>query len=306
MFNSLPDSVEIIEVGPRDGLQREEQLLSTADKVALITALLDAGLRRIQVTSFVHPRYVPQMADAEEVCAQLPQRPEVIYSGLALNLKGVERAHKAGLTHIDISLSASDQHSRRNANRTLPQALHEFDDMFRLARHHGMTIRGGIQCAFGFRTPDDVPPATVLQLAGHLLQLGVDELSLADSAGLANPRQLHTLLRQLPALPPGTPLILHLHDTRGLGLANVLAALQCGVRCFDTALGGLGGCPFIPGATGNIATEDTVHMLHHMGIQTGVDLQALARIARDLQTRLQKEQLPGKLYRLLAPAAEVR
>jgi hydroxymethylglutaryl-CoA lyase len=304
MTNALPDSVQIIEVGPRDGLQREEVLLSAAEKVALINDLLETGLKRIQVTSFVHPRYVPQMADAEEVCSQLPQRPGITYTGLALNLKGVERAHAAGLSSIDISLSASDDHSRRNANRSLQEALHEFDEMFLMARNYGMHIRGGVQCAFGFRSPHDVEPQIVLEIVDHLLELGVNELSLADSSGLANPRQLQSLLRQLPALPGDVPVILHLHDTRGMGLANVLAALECDVRHFDTAVGGLGGCPFIPGATGNIATEDTVHMLHEMGIETGVNLQKLAQVARGLENRLQKEQLPGKLYSLLAPPVE--
>lgn len=298
-----PQTVEIIEVGPRDGLQREETILSAAEKVALIEELIAAGLTRIQVTSFVHPRYVPQMADAEEVCAQLPRRPDVAYSGLALNLKGVERARDAGLRAIDISVSASDAHSRRNANRSRQEALHEFEKMYRRARECGMHVRGGIQCAFGYQAPDDVAPEQVLEIAEHFLELGVDELALADSSGVANPRQMTALLQSLLALTGSVPVILHLHDTRGMGLANVLAALRCGVRIFDTAVGGLGGCPFIDGATGNIATEDTVHMLHQMGIETGVDLQRLATVARSLERRLGKEHLPGKLYALLAPPA---
>ncbi|HSM57095.1 MAG TPA: hydroxymethylglutaryl-CoA lyase [Candidatus Sulfomarinibacteraceae bacterium] len=304
--NALPRTVEIIEVGPRDGLQREDVLLPAAEKAALVRDLVATGLRRIQVTSFVHPRYVPQMADAEEVCqalTQLPQVEGVRYSGLALNLKGVERAQDAGLTAVDISVSASDAHSRRNANRSLQEALQGFDEMYRQARAYGMRVRGGIQCAFGYQSPRDVAPQQVLELAEHFLELGVDELALADSAGLANPRQMMALLRQTLALSGDVPLILHLHDTRGMGLANVLAALECGVRHFDTAVGGLGGCPFIAGATGNIATEDTVHMLQEMGIETGVDLPRLAQVARRLEERLQKERLPGKLYRLL-PAAE--
>lgn len=301
--NNFPQTVEIIEVGPRDGLQREETILSAAEKVAFIEELVEAGLKRIQVTSFVHPRYVPQMADAEEVCARLPQRPGVSYSGLALNLKGVERAHDAGLSAVDISVSASDAHSRRNANRSLQEALQEFDEMYRRAREYGMHVRGGIQCAFGFQAPDDVEPGQVLEIAEHFMELGVDEMALADSSGLANPRQMTALLRSLLVLTGSVPVILHLHDTRGMGLANVLAALHSGVRIFDTALGGLGGCPFIEGATGNIATEDTVHMLQQMGIDTGVDLRRLATVARGLETRLDKEQLPGKLYALLAPAA---
>lgn len=303
--NELPQTVEIVEVGPRDGLQREETILSVAEKVTLVEQLIDAGLRRIQVTSFVHPRYVPQMADAEEVCARLPRRPDVSYSGLALNLKGVERAYDAGLRAIDISVSASDAHSRRNANRSLQEALREFDQMYRRAREAGMHVRAGIQCAFGYQTPEDVTPEQVLAIAEHYMELGVDEIALADSSGLANPMQMTALLQSLTAVTRAVPLIMHLHDTRGMGLANVMAALHCGVRIFDTAVGGLGGCPFIEGATGNIATEDTVHMLHQMGIDTGVDLQRLSAVARGLEKRLGKKQLPGKLYALLAPPASV-
>lgn len=301
--NNLPHTVELVEVGPRDGLQREETILSVAEKVQLIADLLDAGLRRVQVTSFVHPRYVPQMADAEELCARLPRREGVRYSGLALNLRGVERARDAGLQEVDISVSASDAHSRRNANRSVQEALREFDDMHALARKSGMRVRGGVQCAFGYQAPGDVAPQQVLDIVVHYVDLGLDELALADSSGLANPRQLTSLLQQVQQLTSGIPLILHLHDTRGMGLANVFAALQCGVRIFDTSVGGLGGCPFIDGATGNIATEDTAHMLAQMAIETGVDLARLAGVARRLQSRLEKERLPGKLYTLLAPEA---
>lgn len=303
--NRLPQMVELIEVGPRDGLQRETRILSAGEKVQLIEDLLGAGLRRIQVTSFVHPKYVPQMADAEEVCARLPAHPEARYSGLALNLRGVQRARAAGLREVDISVSASDAHSKRNANRSLKEALQEFDDMFALAREHGMHVRGGIQCAFGYQAPGDVAPQTVLDITEHYMGLGVDELALADSSGLANPRQMTALLQAVKGLTGDVPIILHLHDTRGMGLANVLAALQCGVGIFDTAVGGLGGCPFIEGATGNIASEDTAHMLAQMGIETGIDLSRLAAVARRLQARLGKEYLPGKLYALLAPQAEI-
>jgi 3-isopropylmalate/(R)-2-methylmalate dehydratase large subunit len=299
--DNLPQRVEIIEVGPRDGLQQENTLISVTEKVALIEALAAAGLKRIQITSFVHPSAVPQMADAEEVCSRLVPQAGVRYSGLALNLKGIERAHQAGLQHIDISLSASDLHSRRNANRSLRGALAEFDDMFGRARRYGMTVRAGIQCAFGYLTAQDVALGTVLDLADHYLQLGVDELALADSSGVADPKQLTALLARVQPLVGDTPLILHLHDTRGMGLANVLAALQMGVHHFDTAFGGLGGCPFIDGASGNIATEDTAHMLTQMGIETGIDLPRLAAISQRFAQRLGRTSLPGKLYTFLAP-----
>lgn len=301
--SSLPQHAEIVEVGPRDGLQREPVLVAVEQKVALIDALVAAGLKRIQVTSFVHPRLVPQMADAEAVCAALTAYEGVHYSGLVLNLKGIERAHAAKLDDIDMSVSASDAHSRRNANRSVAEALAEFDEMYERARAYGMRVRGGIQCAFGFEAADDVDPATVVEIARHYVEdLGVDELALADSSGMANPQQLQALLRQVQAAAGDTPIVLHLHDTRGMGLANVLAALQLGVNRFDTAFGGLGGCPFIDGATGNIATEDTVHMLQQMGVETGVDTGKVAAISAGMARILEKENLPSKLYGLLAPA----
>ena len=300
--DSYPHTVRIVEVGPRDGLQREPTPISTDDKVSLIEGLVAAGLKRIQVTSFVHPRLVPQMADAEEVCARLPKRAGVTYSGLALNLKGVERAQKAGLAQVDISVSANDAHSRRNANRSIEEALAEFKEMAKQARTFGMVVRGGIQCAFGYQNADDVQTETVMAIARHHLDLGLDELALADSSGFANPRKLTSLLKSIVLLAEDTPVVLHLHDTRGLGLANVLAAIRCGIVAFDTAFGGLGGCPFIDGATGNIATEDTVYMLEEMGIQTGVNLSRLSQISREYEKKL-GQTLPGKVYQLMPEPA---
>jgi hydroxymethylglutaryl-CoA lyase len=297
--NNLPSEVTIVEVGPRDGLQREPAPISTDYKVSLIESLVEAGLKHIQITSFVHPRLVPQMADAEEVCARVQKRTDVVYSGLALNLKGVERAQAAGLNQVDISVSASDAHSQRNANRSLAEALDEFGAMYVRARQYGMVVRGGIQCAFGYQRADDVKPEMVIKIARHHLDLGVDQLALADSSGFANPKGMTALLDRILPLAGETPVVLHLHDTRGMGLANVVAALHSGVSIFDSAFGGLGGCPFIDGATGNIATEDTVYMLEEMGISTGVDLAKLSLISRQFEQKL-GQTLPGKIYRLAA------
>lgn len=293
-----PATVELIEVGLRDGLQSEATLVPAAEKIALIDALAAAGMTRIQVTAFVHPKRVPQMADAEELCAALPQRPGVIYSGLVLNLKGVERAAVAGLSHVDMGLSASEAHSRRNANRSVDEALAEFGAMVDLARAEGMRVRGAVQCAFGYQAPDDVDSGRVLEIVDRYLTLGIDEVALADSAGLADPGQVAALAGQALAKLGDRPLILHLHDTRGLGLANLLAALQVGVRHFDTAFGGLGGCPFIDGAAGNIATEDTVYLLDRLGIVTGVDAARVAEISRRVGHVLGKT-LPGRMTGLL-------
>jgi hydroxymethylglutaryl-CoA lyase len=295
--SQFPDSVEIVEVGPRDGLQQEQTFLPTSVKVDLVEALIDAGLKRVQVTSFVHPKRVPQMADAEALCAAIPRRPDIIYSGLALNLRGVERAQNAGIAHIDISVSASDVHSQRNANRSIAEAQAEFEEMVALARSYNMFVRGGIQCVFGYERSDDVKMERVVDIARRHLELGVDELALADSAGFANPKTMTALLETIMPLAGDTPVVLHLHDTRGMGLANVLVALRSGVKQFDTSFGGLGGCPFIDGATGNIATEDTAYMLESMGVQTGIDLGRLSQISQGYEQKL-GHALPGKMYKL--------
>ncbi len=294
-----PREVDIVEVGLRDGLQREQALLSVDEKLALIDGLVAAGIRRLQVTAFVHPKRVPQMADADALCARLAPHPGVTYSGLALNLKGVERARDAGLSHVDISVSASEPHSRRNANRGVAEALAEWRDMAAAARQAGLTIRAGIQCAFGYQQPDDVHADDVLRLAEQQLTQDVAELALADSAGLADPRRVGALLDRVLPLTGSVPVVLHLHDTRGMGLANVLAGLEHGARAFDTAFGGLGGCPFIDGAAGNIATEDTVFMLRQMGIETGIDPERVAALSASLAPRLGKQSLPGKMVGLL-------
>jgi hydroxymethylglutaryl-CoA lyase len=257
-------------------------VLPTERKLALLRGLIDAGVRRIQVASFVHPVRVPQMADAEALCAGLPPAPGVIYSGLALNRRGVERAAAAGLTHVDASLSASDPHSRRNSGMGLVEARDKLMDTIAEAQRLGLRVRGGVQCAFGC---DDgpVPLERVVELARAIAGQGVVELALADSTGVADPLQMERVLEAVTreVLEPAghLPLVLHLHDTRGLGLANVLTALQHGVTRFDTAFGGLGGCPFIRGATGNVATEDTVHLLDALGVASGVDLEGVAAVS---------------------------
>lgn len=293
----LSQEIEIIEVGPRDGLQREKTSISTEDKLHMIHKLVDAGIRSIQVTSFVHPKYVPQMADAEAVCAGLKKKEGVVYSGLVLNMKGLERAYNAGLQHVDMSISASDSHSRKNANRSLKEAREAYQPMLAKAREMGLVVRAGIQCAFGYYEPD-VTPEIILDIAKYYLDLGVDSLSLADSTGMANPKQIKELLGAVKPLVGDLPIVLHLHDTRGMGLANVVAAIEAGCTTFDTAFGGMGGCNFIPEALGNIPTEDTINMLHAMGYETGVEVSKVAEVSRMLQGII-GQQLPGKMYQLL-------
>lgn len=296
----FPARVTLIEVGPRDGWQAEPIPISTPDKIALIDALSASGLPAIQVTSFVRPDRVPQMADAEAVCAGIARRAGVEYSGLALNLRGVERAAAARLDKIDISSSASDTHSRLNTGMGAHEAAREVGTMAARAHALGLRVRGGVQCAFGCAFEGAIDAQRVLDLVRELVGYGVDEVLLADSTGMANPAQISRMLEAALPLLGDTPLVLHLHDTRGMGLANVLAALAHGVARFDTAFGGLGGCPFIPGATGNIATEDTLHMLAEMGIVTGVRLSDVAAVSLRMAALLRRE-LPGKLYRLGSP-----
>jgi len=294
------DSQRIVieEQGLRDGFQSEKVVVPTERKLEIINALADAGIPRIQVCSFVHPKHVPQMADAEAVCKGLRRRPGVIYSGLVLNLKGVDRAIASGLDHVAASISASDTHSRKNTGRSLDEAQTGYAEMVRTAKTAGLTVRGGLQCAFGCRFEGAIDPEVVLDLVKRHLELEIDELAMADSTGMADPSAMTDLMCQVLELAGDKPVILHLHDTEGRGLANALAAIQVGVRYFDTAFGGMGGCPFIKGATGNIATEDLVAMVERMGMTTGVDIRAVAEISRSLETFFET-RFPGSMHRVL-------
>jgi hydroxymethylglutaryl-CoA lyase len=294
-----PSRVVIEEQGLRDGLQNEARLLPTTQKLALIDALVDAGVQRIQVTSFVNPRLIPQMADADSLCADLKEHPGVRYSALVLNARGIERAAGAGLKHVAASISASDTHSRKNANASLNEARRQFADMIKVGKAHGLTVSGGLQCVFGCRFEGAIDSEVVFDLVKEQLDQRVDEIVLADSTGMANPHSIQEICAQVIELANGTPLILHLHDTEGKGLANVLAALTLGVNHFDTTFGGMGGCPFIKGASGNIATEDLVWMLSQMGIDTGIDAGKIAAISRELEAFF-KKPFVGKMHRLLA------
>jgi len=296
---NYPKEVIIEEQGLRDGLQSEKSPVPKEKKLALINAVVDAGVKRVQVTSFVHPDRVPQLADAEAVCRGLKPVPDVIFTGLVLNTRGIERAARAGLKQVEVSISASDTHSRKNANASLAQARVEFAEMVKVGQQHGLTIRGGLQCVFGCRFEGPIESAVVLDLVKEQLDLGIDEVSLADSTGMANPNSIQKISAQVIELAQGIPVFLHLHDTEGKGLANALAALQVGINHFDTAFGGMGGCPFIKGASGNIATEDLVFMLGQMGIESGIDIDKISAISRWLEVYFAK-QFSGKMHRVLA------
>lgn len=294
---TYPDSVELCEVGPRDGFQFEEKPIPTEMKVEVMRDLARAGLRRIQATSFVHPSWVPQMADAEEVIAALAANDEVVITALALNMRGLERACAAGVTHVDLSIATNERHSRDNANMGAEEALAEGLRMVKWAQEKHMIPQIGFQTVFGYAAPGDTPTDRVTDMTRRFAALGVESISLADSTGMANPESIRQITGAVLDTAADVPIVLHLHDTRGLGMSNVVAALEMGVRRFDTSMGGMGGCPFIPGATGNIATEDTVYLMDSLGIRSGVALAEVAACTARMETFLRKS-FPGKLHTL--------
>ena len=298
LFHNLPIDVTLVEVGPRDGFQFESKIIPARFKAEIITGLIEAGLKHIQVSSFVNPKKVPQMADAEKLLTMLPKTDEVTYSALALNKTGVERAQKAGLRHILVSISSSDAHSRKNTGMYLEEAVVEGMDMVDVAQKAGMEIRGDIQCAFGCVYEGEIPPERVIEIAGRYIDAGVDILSLSDTTGMATPKKMEKLLNRLKDRTGKAPLAIHLHDTRGLGLVNVLTALHCGVSIFDASLAGMGGCPFIAGASGNIATEDVAYLMHTLGIRTGVDIQKVAGCSQKMEQFFNK-RFSGKMTHVM-------
>lgn len=283
----------------RDGLQNEARLFTLEEKLHYVDELVAAGVRRIQVGSFVNPKRVPQMADTAALFARLRPVEGVTYSALVLNAGGLDRALAAGAKHLSISISASETHSRRNTGKSIAEAKAEIVPTLERALDAGIAVRAGIQCALGCGFEGRIAPAVVVEIARAYGEIGVQEINIADSAGLGTPDQVHRLIDAVGAvIDPGTTrLSLHLHDTWGVGLANMVAGLQAGVRIFDAALGGLGGCPFIAGATGNIATEDAASTLERMGYATGIDWRRLAGLSRALEGVLER-RLPGRVAHL--------
>lgn len=271
-MGARPDRVTIVEVGPRDGLQNERAVVATDAKVAFVEALAAAGHRVIEVTAFVSPRWVPQMADAEQVFARLARRPGVRYTALVPNVAGLDRALACGLSEIAIFAAASDTFSRRNINQGIDESLATYRTVCKRAQAAGLRVRAYLSTAFGCPFEGAVAPERVADVAGRLLDLGVFEVAVSDTIGIAHPGQVPRVLDAVFRRVPLGQVALHFHDTRGTALANVLAALDCGVATFDSAAGGLGGCPYAPGAAGNLATEDLLYMLDGLGIDTGVSI----------------------------------
>jgi hydroxymethylglutaryl-CoA lyase len=268
-------SITVYEVGPRDGLQNEARPVSTAAKIAFVDALSAAGLPVIEITAFVSPKWVPQMADAADVCAGIQRRSGTRYTALVPNLVGLDRALAARITEISVFAAASEPFSRRNINQSIDDSLAVYREVVRQALAAGLRARGYLSVAFGCPFQGDVPIEPVLRVARALLDMGVYEVSVSDTIGIAHPGQVRRVLSALTGTIPPDQLALHFHDTRGTALANVLASLDFDIRTFDAAAGGLGGCPYAPGATGNLATEDLLYLLHGLGHETGVSIDAV-------------------------------
>ena len=289
----LPRRVTLVEVGPRDGLQNEAGVVTTAAKVAFVDALSAAGHAVIEVSAFVSPKWVPQMADADAVFAGITKRDGVRYTALVPNVAGLGRAEAAGTREIAIFAAASETFSRKNINQSIEESLATYRAVVDEARTRGIRVRGYLSTCFGCPFEGYVPPRRVADVAARLLELGVFEVAISDTIGVAHPRQIGEVLDAVTRHVPLTQVALHLHDTRGTALANVLAGLQYGVTTFDSAAGGLGGCPYAPGASGNLATEDLLYMLDGMGIETGVSLPDVVAASRALAPSI-SHPLPSK------------
>jgi hydroxymethylglutaryl-CoA lyase len=283
-----------MEVGPRDGLQNEKTVIETAAKISFVEHLVAAGLQRVEVTAFVNPRWIPPLADHAEVARGIKREPGVTYAALVPNMKGYEGAKAAGISEVAFVLATTDGHNKKNINATTEEALARYVEVAARAREDGVPFRGYVSCAFGCPYEGDVPYDKVVRVAQSLLELGAYELSIGDTIGVGNPRQCAELMRALGGSVSLEKVSLHLHDTRGTALANVVAGLESGVRGFDSASGGLGGCPYAPGASGNLATEDLVYMLEGMGIHTGVNLAKLCEVSLAME-RLLGHPLPSKV-----------
>ena len=296
VFDHLPPDVTIYEVGPRDGLQNEARLIPSDDKVAFIDALSATGLRAIEITSFVNPRWIPQLADAAEVARRVTRKPGVAYSALVPNRQGLDSAMAAGMKEVAVFMSASETHNKKNVNKTIAATLEAFRETVPPALAAGLKVRAYVSTVYGCPYEGKVDPQRAVDLCRDLRALGCYQVSLGDTIGVANPRQVRDVLSRVFKEIPVGDVAVHFHDTRGTALANILVSVEMGVTTVDSALGGLGGCPYAPGASGNVATEDVVYMLEEMGMRTGVDMDKLMA-ASQLASTLVGHEMPSKFYR---------
>ncbi|MBS0557281.1 MAG: hydroxymethylglutaryl-CoA lyase [Proteobacteria bacterium] len=287
-MTTLPTHVRLVEVGPRDGLQNEKAIVPTPVKIELIDRLSDTGLQTIEATSFVSPKWVPQMADATDVYTAIRKAPGVRYPVLVPNLQGYERARAAGVGEIAVFTAASEAFNRKNINASIDESIERFMPVLEHAKTDGVAVRGYVSTVLGCPYQGEVPLADVVRVAKRLRDLGCYEISLGDTIGIGTPAKARAMLAAVAAAVPMTALAVHFHDTRGQALANILACLELGVGVVDAAVSGVGGCPYARGATGNVASEDVVYMLHGMGIATGIDLDKLIDTGRWLSAQLQR------------------
>jgi len=292
----LPARVTVCEVGPRDGFQIEPDFIPTELKVEVVDRLSEAGVPRIEVTSFVHPKVVPQLRDAEAVMAKIRRRPGTRYAALVPNDKGAVRAVDAGVDAIHTVLSASESHNLANVNMTIAESLEKLRAVMQVAERAGVPVGCGISTSFGCPFEGEVPVERLERVVGALVGMGAGAIGLADTTGMANPRQVARVLERLVPRFPGVTWTLHTHDTRAMAIPNILAAMEYGVTNVDSSIGGLGGCPFAPGASGNVCSEDLVHCLHAMGVETGIDLDRLIAVSRRVQ-EIVGRTLPGQIVK---------
>ncbi|MBI4638512.1 MAG: hydroxymethylglutaryl-CoA lyase [Candidatus Rokubacteria bacterium] len=292
----MPERVTICEVGTRDGFQIEPDFIPTELKIEVVNLLSDAGVPRIEVTSFVHPKVVPQLRDAEEVMTGIRRRPGTRYAALVPNDKGAARAVDAGVDAIHTVVSASESHNLANVNMTIAESIEKLRAVMQIAARARVPVGCGISTSFGCPFEGEVPLARLESVVARLVDLGAHAIGLADTTGMANPRQVARALERLMPRFPGVDWVLHTHDTRAMAIPNILAAMACGVTSFDASIGGLGGCPFAPGASGNVCSEDLVHCLHAMGVETGIDLDGLIATSRRVQAILGRT-LPGQIVK---------
>jgi len=289
----LPAEATIYEVGPRDGLQNEARPVPTAEKIRFIDSLVASGIRNIEITSFVSAKWIPQLADSAEVARGVHRMPGVQMSALVPNKRGLETALAAGMKEIALFISVSETHNKKNVNKTIADTIAAFNEVIPSAAAAGVSVRAYLSTVFGCPYEGDVDPERVVAMTGQLLDMGVYQISISDTIGVANPRQVEDVLSRVLAKHPANMLAVHFHDTQGTALANCVVALTLGITTIDAAAGGLGGCPYSPGASGNLATEDVVAMLHGMGIKTGIDLDKLTEASRTAATFVGHE-LPSK------------
>jgi hydroxymethylglutaryl-CoA lyase len=291
-----PHKVTVVEVGPRDGLQNETTAIGTADKIEFVNRLSEAGLAAIEVSAFVSPGWVPQMADAADVFSRIRRRPGTRYTALVPNLEGLTRAHDAGVTEVSVFAAASEGFSRKNINQSIEESLDMYRGVCARAAELGIRVRGYVSTAFGCPFDGPVAAERVADVASALINMGVFEVAVSDTIGIAHPAQVYEVVEAVASQIPLQDLALHFHDTRGMALANVLAGLDAGVRTFDASSGGLGGCPYAPGATGNLATEDLIYMLDGLGVETGVHLSRVIEASRFIEARI-GHPLSSRVYR---------